>query len=82
MAKVTIGADFKPKKAKFKKGDLVMLRDGCHHNDKYLNRPMIVSKDEDAQGYFTAFCLVDSEEMIRCAASQFDLSTKHILLSN
>ncbi len=82
MAKITIGADFKPKPQKFKKGDLVMLGDGNHHNIEYKNRVMIVSKDEDREGYFTGFCLIDNEEHNRCAASQFELSTKHILLSN
>lgn len=81
MAKITIGADIKPTKAKFKQGDLVQLKDGKHHNEKYINRPMIVSEDENL-GYFTAFCLIDNEELPRCAASQFELSTKHILISN
>lgn len=82
MAKITIGADMKLPKPKLKQGDLVTLMDGKNHNDKYRNRPMIVSKDESVDGYFSAFCLVDSEELTRCAASQFDLCTKHILLSN
>ena len=82
MAKITIGADIKLTRQKFKKGDLVMLSDGNHHNSEYKNRVMIVSKDEDAEGYFTGFCLIDNQEWPRCAASQFELSTKHILLSN
>lgn len=82
MAKITIGAEFQQAKALFKKGDLVMLLDGKHCSTTYKNRVMIVTKDETLDGYFTAFCLIDNEEHTRCAASQFELSRKHILLSN
>lgn len=82
MAKITFGADIKVARPKFKQGDLVLLGDGNHHNAEYKNRPMIVAKDEDEQGYFTGFCLIDNQEWPRCAANQFELSTKAILLSN
>jgi hypothetical protein len=81
MAKVTICADIKPAKQKFKKGDLVTLLDGRHSDEKYKNRPMIVSEAESL-GYFKAFCLINNEVYDRCASSQFEISTKAIMLSN
>lgn len=82
MAKITIGGEIPQDKAKFKKGDLVMLLNGKHCSETYRNRVMIVTRDEYGDGYFKAFCLIDNEEHDRCASSQFELSRKHILLSN
>lgn len=82
MAKITFGSQVDKVNQLFKKGDLVLLREGEHHAE-YARRPVIVTKDVRLGDYqFSGFCLVDSEGDTSFRTESFELAPISICLSN
>lgn len=83
MAKITFGAKVDESDKLFKKGDLVLLREGLHHHVEYKRRPVIVTRDiRIGMDTFEGFCLVESEGGMTFRIESFELATCSISLSN
>lgn len=83
MAKITFGAKVDKSAQPFKKGDLVLLREGEHHHEKYNRRPVVVTRDTRiGQDQFEGFCLVDNSSDMSFRVAAFELATCSISLSN
>ena len=83
MAKITFGSHVDKVNQLFKKGDLVLLREGEHHHAEYARRPVIVTKDVRLGDYqFSGFCLVDCECDSSFNTEAFELAPISICLSN
>lgn len=83
MAKITFGATVDKSVQAFKKGDLVLLREGQHHHEGYKRRPVIVTRDARiGDDKFTGFCLVDCHGDTSFHTASFEQATCAVSLSN
>lgn len=83
MAKITFGSHVDNTEKPFKKGDLVLLKEGQDHNPHYKRRPVIVTADSYPGAFqFSGFCLVDSEGDTSFRTESFELAPISICLSN
>jgi len=83
MPKITLGEKVNKSNQPFKKGDLVLLREGQHHHEEYIRRPVIVTRDVRlGDTTFTGFCLVDCFCDTSFRADAFELATISVVLSN